>query len=178
MTGAARCRGLIHAENARLVAVECQRLAVPLEILTRCLEVTEGRLGDGEQDMHHAAGRIVDIDQRRARRGAILEPTMLATVDLHEFAKTRAPQSWLVNLRWSQLAWNPQTYGDLQPADSLFGERDVMLGSELLGCQGGPKIRVRDLRSSITRSATVSSRRLLLGRLNRSEINPTGPSAV
>jgi hypothetical protein len=53
-----------------------------------------------------------------------------------------------------------------------------MLGSELLGCQGGPKIRVRDLRSSITRSATVSSRRLLLGRLNRSEINPTGPSAV
>jgi hypothetical protein len=95
--------------------------------------------------MHQAAGRIVDIDQCRARWGAILEPTMLATVDLHEFAKTRASQSWLVNLRWPQLAWNPQTYGDLQPADSLFGERDVMLGSELLGRQGRPKIRVRGL---------------------------------
>jgi len=42
----------------------------------------------------------------------------------------------------------------------------------------GPKSAYVDLRSSIARFATVSSRRLLLGRLNRLEINPTGPSAV
>jgi hypothetical protein len=95
--------------------------------------------------VHQAAGRIVDVDQYRTLRRAILEPSMLATVDLHEFAETRAPRPWLVNLRWPQLAWNPQTHSDLEPADGLLGEVDVVLGSELLSRQGGSKIRVRGL---------------------------------
>ena len=38
--------------------------------------------------MHQAAGGVVDIDQQRALQPAILEPPVLGTVDLYQFAGT------------------------------------------------------------------------------------------
>jgi hypothetical protein len=68
---------------------------------------------------------------------------MLATIDLDQFAHACPPHPRLLNLRRPELPWDPQTDGDLQLPHSLFGKIDAMLGSELLGGQCRPKIRVR-----------------------------------
>ena len=45
-------------------------------------------LSDGhEAQLHQPAGRIVDEDEQRARVRPILEPAMLAAVDLDELAQ-------------------------------------------------------------------------------------------
>ena len=54
----------------------------------------------------------------------------------------------------------------------------TVLGSELLGSQSRHKSAYVDLRILMIRSANVSSRRLLLGWLNRLETKPTGPPAA
>jgi hypothetical protein len=68
---------------------------------------------------------------------------MFAAVDLNKFANARESHARLLNLRRPQLPWNPQTDGNLQPPHGLLGQIDAMLGSELLGSQSRPKIRVR-----------------------------------
>jgi hypothetical protein len=66
------------AEDARLVAVECDGLPEALQIGPGGREVPVGRLGDVEAKLHETAGRVVDIDKQGALRRAVLEPGVLA----------------------------------------------------------------------------------------------------
>lgn len=54
---------LVHAEDARLFAVERKRLAEPIEIPSRGLKVRKGGLDAGEQHHHQSTGGIVDVHQ-------------------------------------------------------------------------------------------------------------------
>lgn len=49
-------------------------------------EIRKRRLGADEQHHHQSACGVVNVDQRRARRRSILKPTMIAAVDLDQFA--------------------------------------------------------------------------------------------
>ena len=67
-----------------------------LEIALQGLEVGKGTLRGHEAQLHQPAAGIVDEDQQRARLRSILEPAMLAAVDLHELAQGLAAQPWLM----------------------------------------------------------------------------------
>jgi hypothetical protein len=54
----------IDPEDAVLVAVERDRLAMRLEIFSRRLKVVEGRFRLDELQVHQAAGGVVDIDEQ------------------------------------------------------------------------------------------------------------------
>src|SRR5438105_8082602 len=77
---------LVDTEHAVLVGIERDRLAVPLQIGPRRLEIIERRLRLHELQMHQPARRVVDVDQQRALRSARLEPPMVRAVDLDQFA--------------------------------------------------------------------------------------------
>jgi hypothetical protein len=52
------------------------------------VEIVEGGLGIGETQLHQTTAGIVDVDQQRALRTAVLEPSVLRTVDLDQFTET------------------------------------------------------------------------------------------
>jgi hypothetical protein len=74
-------------------------------------EVVERRLGLDEAEPLGAAGGVVDADEERARRAAILEPSVLAAVDLDELAEAVAPVARLVGLAQPLAAGGPQAGG-------------------------------------------------------------------
>lgn len=81
-------RLMVTAEHAGFVAVEGQRLSMPLQVGAGGGEVAEGRFGLGEMQVHQLAGCIINEDQQRAGRSTILEPAMIAAIDLDQFAAT------------------------------------------------------------------------------------------
>ena len=95
------------AEHRVLVGVEGDRAAMGLEIALQGLEIGKGTLRRHEAQLHQPAARIVDEDQQRARVRPILEPAMLAAVDLHELAQGLAAQPWLMEAP-ALLAREPQ----------------------------------------------------------------------
>src|SRR5580700_6485401 len=78
----------VHPENAVLVTVKGNGLAVGLQINTGRPEVIECRLRRNEAKLHQTARRIVDERQQRAGLAARLEPGMFRAVDLHQFTQT------------------------------------------------------------------------------------------
>ena len=74
---------MIDPEDPMLVAIERDRFAPGLQIGAGRMEIGKGRLALDKLQMHQSASRIVDKHQQGALRPAILEPPMLATVDLH-----------------------------------------------------------------------------------------------
>ena len=91
--------------------------------------------------MHQPAGRVVDKHQQSALRPAVFEPPMLAAVDLHQFADAFAPRPRLVNLL-ALLAIAPQPGFDHPLAQRFTGNRDPVILTQLLGCQGRAKIPI------------------------------------
>ena len=79
----AECAWMVDPEDAMLVAIEGDRLTPGLQIGARRVEIGESRLAPDELQMHQPAGRIVDEHQQGALRPAILEPPVLAAIDLH-----------------------------------------------------------------------------------------------
>jgi len=113
-----------------------------LEILAGRLEVVEGRFRLDELQMHQAAGGVVDIDEQRALRTAILEPPMLGTVDLHQLTQTITPCPRLVDALQSVFSPNPKTGTDHPLPQRLDAEVQAMKLRQLLRRQGRTKIRV------------------------------------
>jgi hypothetical protein len=72
------------------------------------VKVGEGRLALDKLQVHQPAGRIVDKHQQGALRPAILEPPVLAAVDLHQFANAVAPPARLMDPPSPLLAIEPQ----------------------------------------------------------------------
>src|SRR5271170_3847200 len=89
---------MVDAEDAMLVAVERHRLAPGLQVGARRIEISKGRLALDKLEVHQSAGRVIDEHQQGALRPAILEPPMLAAIDLHQLANTLAPGAGLMNL--------------------------------------------------------------------------------
>ena len=85
---------------------------------------------------------IVDEDERRALRPAILEPPMLATVDLHQLANAVTPVTRLINALQTLLAVEPQSVRDHPLASRLAAKNEPMQLTQLLGRQGRAKIPV------------------------------------
>src|SRR4051794_6021693 len=75
------------AEHRVLVGVEGDRAAMRLEVALQGLEVGKGTFRGHEAQLQQPAGCIVDEDEQRARVRPILEPAMLAAVELHELAQ-------------------------------------------------------------------------------------------
>jgi len=65
---------------------------MPAEVGGRGGEVVERRFGAREVQLHQAAGRVVDVHQQRAARATVLEPLVVAAIDLHQLAEAFAPR--------------------------------------------------------------------------------------
>jgi hypothetical protein len=63
----------------------------------RRVKIGKGRLALDKLKMHQPAGRIVDEHEQGALWAAVLEPPMLAAIDLHQFADAFAPIARLVD---------------------------------------------------------------------------------
>lgn len=88
---------LRHLEHHVLVGIEGERPAEGLEIATQRLEVTAGALESHEAQLYQTTCRVVDEHRERAGRTAILEPAMLAAVDLHQLAEVPPSQPRLMH---------------------------------------------------------------------------------
>src|SRR6201987_95762 len=132
----------IDPKDAVLVAVERNRFAMRLEILAGRLEVVEGRFRLDELQMHQAAGGVVDIDQQRALRTAVLEPPMFGAVDLHQLTKTITPCPRLVDALQSVFSPNPKGGADHPLPQCLDPKVQAMKLAQLLGRQGLTKIGI------------------------------------
>ena len=103
---------LVHSEHPGLVAVQRHRLAVLLEVRAHRREVGEGRLRLAEQQPHQGAGGIVHEHQQGAARSTLLEPLVVAAVDLDELAATRPTAPGLLDPRLAASPGDPQAVLD------------------------------------------------------------------
>ena len=106
------------------------------------LEVAEGRFGLREVQHHQSARRVVHIHQQRAGRRPFLEPSMVAAVDLDQFAQTRPPCPRLVDLRRTLPTRNPEPGVRHQLPDRFLGQPNAVTLPELLAGQRRPEIGV------------------------------------
>src|SRR5271166_3143082 len=109
----------IHPEDAVLVAVKGDWLAMCLEIGARRAEIIECRFRADKSQMHQSACRIVNKPQQRALLRAILKPRVFRTVDLYQLAKAIAPAAGLMRGGQTMATVDPQTRGD-HPAAQRF----------------------------------------------------------
>jgi len=115
---------------------------VALNVATGRLEVRKGRFGRHEVQLHQLTGGVVDVDQQRAGWRAVLEPAVVAAVDLDQLAITRAPVPRLVDLGRAQLAGHPEAGVDHDPPYRLLGQVDAMALAQLLAGQRGTEVGV------------------------------------
>ena len=86
----------VHSEDGVLVGVEGSRAAMRCEIPVQRFEVGVRALARHEAELHQLAGRIVDEHEQRARLATLLEPAVVAAVDLDQFTEALAPKARLV----------------------------------------------------------------------------------
>ena len=136
-------RGLsVDPENAGLVAVEGDWLAVLLDVAAGRGEVVERRLGAHEADLHDAPGGIVDEDQEHAPRCTRFEPLVVAAVDLDELTEARPPLPRWVRTLPSLSAGDPEPGADHPLPQGFERYPDAVQLRQLLAGQGRPKVRV------------------------------------
>jgi hypothetical protein len=132
-----------HPEDAVLVAVEGHRLAVAPQIRGGGREVAEGRFRAYEEQLHELAGGVIDVDQERAVGAAVLEPVVLATIDLDELAEGLPAKARLVRHGRPVLARSPETAGPHPVAQRLPGNDEAAQLGQFLGGQRGPEVGVQ-----------------------------------
>ena len=91
--------GLRHAEDRVLVGIEGDRASEVRQIALQRLEIGERAFRAHEAKRHQTTGCVVDEHDQRAAGTPILEPAVLAAVDLNQFAKMFAPQARLMKGR-------------------------------------------------------------------------------
>src|SRR6516162_6680358 len=84
--------------------------------------------------MHQPTGGVVDKHQQRALRPAVLQPPMLAAVDLYQFANAIAPRPRLVDA-FALITIAPQPGLDHPLAYRFPAKGNPMILTQLLGRQ-------------------------------------------
>src|SRR5260370_33391946 len=92
--------------------------------------------------MHQPASGIVDIDEQRTLRTAVLEPPMLGAVNLHQLTQTITPRSRLMDALQPVLSANPKAGLDHPLPQRLDAEIEAVNLGQLLGGQGRTKIGI------------------------------------
>ena len=87
-------------------------------------------------------GGIVDKDQQDAWLCSILEPPVVRSVDLDEFAKAWSAQSWLLDLGLALGSSLPDASLNHQLPDGLVRDFDLVTFEQLLGSQGRSEVKV------------------------------------
>jgi len=77
--------------------------------------------------LHQPPGRVVDVDQQRAARSAVLEPGMLAAVDLDQLAQAGAAKARLVGLRGPLVAREPNPSSKENLAESIGSSSGISI---------------------------------------------------
>ena len=129
-------------EHAELVTVEGHRLAVALEVAARGVEVVEGRFDGGKAELHEATGRVVDVDQQRAPRPAVLEPGMVRAVELDELPETRTARPRRIAATGPLRARHPDPGADHPAAQRLDAAHNIVLLAQLLVRERGPEVGI------------------------------------
>src|SRR5882762_7172384 len=132
------------------VAVEGHRLAVALKISAGRGEVVERRFALHEAQLHQATGRVVDVNQQRAARTALLEPGVLAAVDLNQFAEALAPVARLMRHPDSLSPRDPDASADQPDPQRFLGDPEIVQFEELLAGQRGTEVGVALLSGDAT----------------------------
>jgi hypothetical protein len=114
---------------------------VSLQVTTGRLEVVERGLGR-EAQLHKTARRVVDVDQQRASRPALLEPRVVRTVDLDQLADARAAAAWLLGALATFASRPPQAVLPHPCAQGLDREHQAVLLDQLLVRERRPEVRV------------------------------------
>ena len=114
------------------------------EVLPRRLEITEGRLRlDREVQRHQPAGGVVEMNTSSVQAGApLLEPAVIAAVDLDQLTQTITPSAGLVDALQPVLPPNPKAGANHPLPQRLDPEIQTMKLGQLLGRQGRTKIAV------------------------------------
>ena len=85
-----------------------------LQIAPRGFKIGESRFRFHETELHQAARRIINVDQGSTGRRTVLEPVMVATINLDQFAAASPAIAWLLNFRRTLFAGDPETGFDRQ----------------------------------------------------------------
>ncbi len=112
------------------------------QILRQCLEIAERRLRRREVQRHQPSGRIVDEHQQRAGGRPLLEPAVIAAVDLDQFAITGPTVARLEDLRRALRPWHPQSSRVHPLAQRFFGQHDAVTLMKLLARQRRAEIGI------------------------------------
>ncbi|TCK35339.1 hypothetical protein B0G84_7333 [Paraburkholderia sp. BL8N3] len=86
--------------------------------------------------------RVIDVHQQHALRRPVLEPRMLAAVNLGQFTQAGAACAWLVNLRWPLSTRHPRPGVGHQPAHRFLGQPNAVALVQLLARQRRPKVSI------------------------------------
>ena len=106
----------VHAENPVPIGIERERQPVRHNVIPQRQPVGMRRLGGREPHRRESSGRVVDENDKRETRPAILEPGMMAAVDPHEFAEQRPALAELEHAPLATLLRTPQPEPDLKSA--------------------------------------------------------------
>lgn len=123
---------------------------------------------------HQPPGCIVDEHQQRAGWRTVLEPTVVAAVNLNQFAEACATVARLVDLRRALFAWNPEARSPHQRTNRLDSQINAMTFAQFLARQRRSEIPVA-LADQRQRPLRLSSRQLML--LGRPRLPDTNPAA-
>src|SRR5882672_1828805 len=89
-------------------------------------------LAGNESQLHQLARGVVDKDQQGARLTALLEPAMIAAIDLDQLAVALTPQARLME-RSSLRSRQPQALGNHPASQGLAAYSELMLVQQDLG---------------------------------------------
>jgi len=101
-----------------------------------------GLLALDHLQVHQFTGRVVDVDQQRALRAAVLKPPVLRSINLDQLAAAIAAIAWLVRAWPPRVAILPQAGRDHQFAQRLVRNHNAMAFSQILGRERRAKVRI------------------------------------
>src|SRR5205085_4337750 len=162
--------GLVEAEDAQLLTIEGDGLAVRGEVGAHCREVVESGLGLGKEKLHEPGRGVIDEDEQRRLLSPPLEPVVRRAVDLDGFAEAGAALSERMQggaagvARMTSAPPRPSTGGRSLQRAAVRAVRSTRSCASV-----GPKSWSRSRISSSARATRAASRRWFEGRERRRE---------
>ena len=111
---------IIDSEDAGFVAVQSKWLHMLFQVTPRGFKISECRFRFYKVKLHQPARRIINIDQGSTGGGTVIEPVVVTTINLYQFAAADPPIAWLLNL-------GARCLRDIQRPALTMSERTVSL---------------------------------------------------